>query len=70
MPAKTLQVIPQRARDSEIGRWLWALAEVREKTLSVVGDCDQQALDWPGSDSRENSIGTLLYHTTSEPLLT
>jgi len=61
MPDKILQVIPQPAGCDEIGRWLWALAEVRQRTLKLADDCDQQTLDWT-SDDGENCIGTLLYH--------
>ena len=62
MPIEILQVVPTEARHPEIGRWLWALAEVRNRTLATVEGCDQQALDWTGADGRENSIGSLLYH--------
>lgn len=46
----------------EIGRWLWALEEVRSRTLRIIGDLDQRLIDWEGHDGRENSIGSLLYH--------
>jgi hypothetical protein len=62
MPDKTLHVIPIQAQHPEIGRWLWALAEVRKRTLALVDDCDQRTLDWTGPDGCENSIGSLLYH--------
>jgi len=57
-----LTVRPLEASNPEIGRWLWALEEVRKTTLKAVGDCDQEVLDWCGSDGLENSIGSLLYH--------
>ncbi|WP_417377054.1 DinB family protein [Gimesia maris] len=57
-----LKIDPLEARDPEIGRWLWALAEVRQRMLRLVQDCDLQLLDWRGPDGRENSIGSLLYH--------
>lgn len=53
---------PLPAETPEIGRWLWALAEVRQRTLRLVADIDQRLLDWRGSDGAENSIGSLLYH--------
>lgn len=62
MPFKTLQVNPVQAKHAEIGRWLWALEEVRKRTLALADQCDQQTLDWTGADGRENSIGSLLYH--------
>ena len=46
----------------EIGRWLWAMNEVRRRTLRLVDALDQRVLDWEGPDGRENAIGTLLYH--------
>lgn len=59
---KTLVVkaLPEYA--PEIGRWLWAMNEVRGRTLRLVEGLDQRILDWEGPDGRENAIGTLLYH--------
>ncbi|QDT91131.1 DinB family protein [Gimesia algae] len=57
-----LKIDPLEARDPEIGRWLWALAEVRQRTLRLVQDCDLRLLDWRGPDGKENSIGSILYH--------
>lgn len=57
-----LKINPLPAENPEIGRWLWALAEVRHRTLRLVADIDQRLLDWRGSDGAENSIGSLLYH--------
>ena len=48
--------------EPEIGRWLWALEEVRRRTVGLVGDLDQATVDWRGPDEEENSIGSLLYH--------
>lgn len=48
--------------EPEIGRWLWALEEVRRRTLRLVEGMNQQTLDWQGPDGRENSVGSLLYH--------
>ena len=47
--------------EPEIGRWLWAIEDVRSRTLEALAGIDQPLLDWtppPGG----NSIGTLLYH--------
>lgn len=59
---KTLAVNALPGYAPEIGRWLWAMNEVRRRTLRLVEGLDQRALDWEGPDSRENAIGTLLYH--------
>ncbi len=48
--------------EPEIGRWLWAMQEVRRQTLTLAANLDQAALEWRGPDGRENAIGTLLYH--------
>ncbi len=46
----------------EIGRWLWALQEVRSRTVRYVQGLDRRTLEWAGPRGDENSIGTLLYH--------
>ena len=46
----------------EIGRWLWALQEVRAHTVGSVQGLDRRTLEWTGPRGDENSIGTLLYH--------
>ena len=46
----------------EIGIWLWALQQVRRRTLRLIEGLGQRTLDWEGPDERENAIGTLLYH--------
>ena len=48
--------------DPEIGRWLWALEEVRRRTLDLVKGADQATLDWEGPDGHDNAIASLLYH--------
>ncbi len=48
--------------EPEIGRWLWALEEVRRQTLDSVIDLDPRTLDWEGSAGDENAVGSLLYH--------
>ncbi len=45
----------------EIGRWLWALQEGRQRTMRELGRLVPAMIDWmpPGNES---SIGTVLYH--------
>jgi uncharacterized damage-inducible protein DinB len=59
---KVQQVTALSGYEPEIGRWLWAMEEVRGTTLKLVEDLDQVTLDWEGPDGRENAIGSLLYH--------
>ena len=59
---ETLQVVPLAGYPADVGRWLWALQDVRRMTLRAVAGLDAATLDWRGPDDRENSIGTLLYH--------
>lgn len=55
-----VQALPEYPAD--IGTWLWAMQEVRRRTLRLVTGLDQRTLDWEGLDGRENAIGSLLYH--------
>lgn len=49
------------SQEPEIGRWLWALQDTRQRTLRELGKLSPAMLDWlPGDD--ESSIGTVLYH--------
>jgi len=59
---RMLQIDPLPGYEPEVGRWLWALEEVRRRTLRLVEGLDQRTLDWEGPDGRENAIGSLLYH--------
>jgi hypothetical protein len=59
---RALQVTPLDGYHPEIGRWLWALEDVRRITRRAVEGCDVATLDWRGPDGSENSIGSLLYH--------
>jgi len=59
---RELQVATLPGSEPEIGRWLWAMEEVRRRTLRLVDGLDQRSLDWEGPDGRENAIGTLLHH--------
>jgi uncharacterized damage-inducible protein DinB len=56
------QIAPLDGYPADIGRWLWALQDVRRWTVEAVSDVDQANLDWTGPGGDENSIGTLLYH--------
>ena len=56
------QINPLPGYQPEMGGWLWALEEVRCRTLSLVEGVDQRTLDWEGPDGWENAIGSLLYH--------
>ena len=59
---RVLQVVPLEGYPPDMGRWLWALRDVRRKTHGAVAGIDTSTLDWRGADGRENSIGSLLYH--------
>jgi uncharacterized damage-inducible protein DinB len=47
--------------EPEIGRWLWALQDTRQRTLKELSSVSEVMIDWlpPGNES---SIGTILYH--------
>ena len=45
----------------EVGRWLAALQDARERTLRVVVGAPPHAIDWIPS-AGGNSLGSLLYH--------
>ncbi|MGH2452570.1 MAG: DinB family protein [bacterium] len=62
MEKRLLHVQPLPGFDPQIGTWLWAMQQVRRRTLRLVDGLDQRVLDWEGLDERENAIGTLLYH--------
>jgi uncharacterized damage-inducible protein DinB len=44
----------------EIGRWLWALEDTRQRTKDSLQGLTQAVLDWNATGG--NSVGTLLYH--------
>ena len=56
-----LRVVPLPGYEPEIGRWLWVLQDIREKTLRSLDGLSTSDLDTipPGAD---NTIGVLLYH--------
>jgi uncharacterized damage-inducible protein DinB len=60
--SEVLQVTALSGYPDEIGRWLWAMEELRRTTLQLVEGLDQATLDWEGPDGRDNAIGSLLYH--------
>lgn len=63
MVVRQLQMNPLNGFEPEIGRWLWALQDVRRRyTLRLVKDLDERLVDWEGPDGQENAIGSLLYH--------
>lgn len=47
--------------EPEIGIAIWRLEDARERTLEVLTDLPQAALDWQ-APQHPNTIGTLLYH--------
>lgn len=61
-----LQVEALPGYEPEIGRWLWALQDVRRRTLRAVEGICVRVLDWSGpaedSGGGANAVGTLLYH--------
>jgi uncharacterized damage-inducible protein DinB len=46
---------------SEIGHWLWALEDCRQRTLSALEQIMPAAIDF-STPCIDNTIGTLLYH--------
>ncbi len=62
MIRKKLEIKAIPGYEPEIARWLAAMAQIRERTISLTEDLDQQTLDWTGPEGDENSIGSLLYH--------
>ena len=63
MAVRQLQITALEGYDPDIGRWLWALQDVRRRyTLRLIKDLDERLVDWEGPDGQENAIGSLLYH--------
>ncbi|MHC4472725.1 MAG: DinB family protein [Planctomycetota bacterium] len=58
---RSLSVTPVPGCPSEIGVWLWALADVRRSTLEGAAGLATEELDLV-TDVSPNTIGTLLYH--------
>jgi len=54
---RQLQITPLNGVDPEIGRWLWALQDVRRRyTMRFLKDLDERLVDWEGPDGQENAI--------------
>jgi len=63
MAVRELKIVPLDGYEPEIGRWLWALQDVRRRyTMRLIKDLDPRLVDWEGPDGQENAIGSLLYH--------
>jgi hypothetical protein len=63
MAVRELRIVPLDGFDPDIGRWLWALQDVRRRyTMRLIKDLDPRLVDWEGPDGQENAIGSLLYH--------
>ena len=56
-----LIVDPHLSEEPEIGRWLWALQDTRQRTVRELGRLAQAMIDWI-PQGNESSIGTVLYH--------
>lgn len=59
MKRKNLIVLPLHGFESEIGRWLWCLEDIRRTLLDKISGISQQQLD---TEVIGHSIGSLLYH--------
>lgn len=51
----------QLSREPEIGRWLWALQNTRERTMREIARLTPAMIDWLPPDGG-SSIGAILYH--------
>ena len=49
------------SKEAEIGRWLGAFQDARQRTLAELERLIQPVIDWLPPDN-ESSIGTVLYH--------
>ncbi len=52
---------PVDANEPEIGRWLWAINDARQRTLGLLKDMNPAAIDWSPAEGG-HTIGALLYH--------
>jgi len=59
MNRKKLVVLALPEFESEIGRWIWCLEDVRRTLLEKISGITQQHLD---TEQNGHSIGSLLYH--------
>lgn len=60
-PKRQNVIAPYPSREAEIGRWLGAFQNTRERTLEALEGLIQGVIDWLPPDN-ESSIGTVLYH--------
>lgn len=60
MGRRTLLVSSLTGYETEIGRWLWCLEDVRHSLVSRLTGMSQDLLDYQKGEG--HSIGTLLYH--------
>ena len=60
-PRRSLIIVPEVGGDPTIARWLWALDDARQRTLTQIADLPAAYVDWT-PPAGKNSIGTLLYH--------
>lgn len=49
------------SREAEIGRWLWAINDARQRILNILKGVNPAAIDWSPAEG-EHTIGTLLFH--------
>ena len=49
------------SKEPEIGQWLWALQDTRQRTMEELDSVSLAMIDWLPADN-ESSIGTILYH--------
>ena len=49
------------SKEAEIGQWLWALQDTRQRTMEELDSVSPAMIDWLPPDN-ESSIGTILYH--------
>lgn len=45
----------------EIGSWLWAMQDARQRTIETLEDLNPDAINWRPPNN-ESTIGTVLYH--------
>ena len=64
MIRQTHIITPSADYEPEIGRWLWALHDGRNRTRETLEGLPAATLDWR-PDYGGNSIGTLLYHVAA-----
>jgi len=49
------------SKEPEIGQWLWAFQDARQRTMEEIDRLTPAMIDWLPPDN-ESSIGTVLYH--------